>query len=300
MIEFGNTDKHKPLRKWKTYRAHTKVNIFVILIQIQFFPSTQNGLKSSATCQCDYCSGIYAQKSIRLGVTGQNVGWLCCTRNALQLLLYLVVRRPIVCVLAHFHIFPHRYAIHVYLLCSPHPDIEAQILDIQAKKKEVAAASNDKGVGLLEAGYFDSEFYDEGGADKRSRYDGYMTSIAANDDADEEEDEGLPTNQKRSYTAPKAVLKDIVQVRTFVTSMLSTRVDSHITPLPQAEKDDFDPFADRRRPTVAEKEDEYRQKRRRLVISPDRADPFADGSYHPQSASITIVCLVPTSYLHVK
>lgn len=45
----------------------------------------------------------------------------------------------------------------------------------------------------------------------------------------------------------------------------------------QSEKDDFDPFADRRRPNIAEKEDEYRQKRRRLVISPDRADPFADG-----------------------
>lgn len=92
-------------------------------------------------------------------------------------------------------------------------DIEAQILELQAKKKEIAQSTNDKGVGLLEAGYFDSEFYDEGGADKRSRYDGYMTSIAANDDADEEEDEGLPANQKRSYTAPKAVLKDIVQVR---------------------------------------------------------------------------------------
>lgn len=47
----------------------------------------------------------------------------------------------------------------------------------------------------------------------------------------------------------------------------------------QAEKEDFDPFADRRRPTIAEKEDEYRQKRRRLVISPERADPFADGLY---------------------
>lgn len=97
---------------------------------------------------------------------------------------------------------------------SANADIEAQIHELQAKKKEIAqtTAANDKGVGLLEAGYFDSEFYDEGGADKRSRYDGYMTSIAANDDADEEEDEGLPTTQKRSYTAPKAVLKDIVQV----------------------------------------------------------------------------------------
>lgn len=45
----------------------------------------------------------------------------------------------------------------------------------------------------------------------------------------------------------------------------------------QGEKDDTDPFADRRRPTIADREDEYRQKRRRLVISPERADPFADG-----------------------
>lgn len=152
------------------------------------------------------------------------------------------------------------------MLFPSHPDIEAQILDLQAKKKEIAQTQqNDKGVGLLEAGYFDSEFYDEGGADPKSRYDGYMTSIAANDDADEDEDEGLPATQKRSYTAPKAVLKDIVQT----------------------EKDDFDPFADRRRPTVAEKEDEYRQKRRRLVISPDRVDPFADGGKTPDVGSRT-------------
>lgn len=40
-----------------------------------------------------------------------------------------------------------------------------------------------------------------------------MTSIAANDDIDEEEDEGEPLQPKRvSYTAPKAVLKDVVQV----------------------------------------------------------------------------------------
>lgn len=45
----------------------------------------------------------------------------------------------------------------------------------------------------------------------------------------------------------------------------------------QGEKEEADPFADRRRPTIADREDEYRQKRRRLVISPERADPFADG-----------------------
>lgn len=47
----------------------------------------------------------------------------------------------------------------------------------------------------------------------------------------------------------------------------------------QSEKEDVDPFADTRRQTIAEKEDEYRQRRRRLVISPERADPFADGLY---------------------
>lgn len=46
----------------------------------------------------------------------------------------------------------------------------------------------------------------------------------------------------------------------------------------QSEKD-YDPFADRRRPTIADREDEYRQKRRRLIISPERVDPFADGEY---------------------
>lgn len=40
---------------------------------------------------------------------------------------------------------------------------------------------------------------------------------------------------------------------------------------------DYDPFADRRQKTASEKEDEYRQKRRRMIISPERIDPFAEG-----------------------
>lgn len=60
----------------------------------------------------------------------------------------------------------------------------------------------------------------------------------------------------------------------------------------QGEKDDFDPFADRRRPTIAEKEDEYRQKRRRLVISPDRADPFADGLYPFRLISLVLLIVL--------
>lgn len=42
---------------------------------------------------------------------------------------------------------------------------------------------------------------------------------------------------------------------------------------------EYDPFAGRRRLTVAEKEDEYRQRRRLQIISPERIDPFADGRF---------------------
>lgn len=41
---------------------------------------------------------------------------------------------------------------------------------------------------------------------------------------------------------------------------------------------DYDPFADKRRPTIADREDEYRQKRRMMIISPERSDPFAEGN----------------------
>lgn len=93
-------------------------------------------------------------------------------------------------------------------------DIEAQIADIQSKKKDVQKNSSE-GVGLLESGsFFDTEFYDEGSKSK-NRYDGYHTSIAANDEADEDEDEGIPVAQKRTtYTAPKSILNDVTQVST--------------------------------------------------------------------------------------
>lgn len=90
-------------------------------------------------------------------------------------------------------------------------DIEAQIADIQSKKKElVASQASEKGVGLLESGYYDTELYDDG-SDKKRRYEGYMTSIAANDDADEDDDEGLPVTKRTTYTAPKSILKDVIK-----------------------------------------------------------------------------------------
>lgn len=136
-----------------------------------------------------------------------------------------------------------------------------------------------KGVGLLESGnYYDSELYD--GGSKNSKYEGYVTSIAPNDDADEDDDVGMPVQNngqsapKRVFNAAAQAMKEMVQVSLLVTS--DDGVDTKICFIFQSEPD-FDPFAEHRRPTVGEKEDEYRQKRRRLVISPDRVDPFADG-----------------------
>lgn len=92
------------------------------------------------------------------------------------------------------------------------PDIEAQIKDIQSRKKDIQKQeASEKGVGLLESGYFDSDLYDGNGTQKN--YDNYVTSIP-NDDEEEDEDEELPVNNKRTtgFGAPAALLNDIARV----------------------------------------------------------------------------------------
>ncbi|XP_014251368.1 splicing factor 3B subunit 1 isoform X2 [Cimex lectularius] len=147
-----------------------------------------------------------------------------------------------------------------------HEDIEAQIREIQSRKALAAAEEKkndpDKpGVGLGESGFYDRDIYGGG------KFEGYVTSIAANDEVDDDEFEPVSfsnQNKRAGYTAPAALLNDVAQ----------------------SEKD-YDPFADRRRPTIAEKEDEYRQMRRRMIISPERVDPFAEGGKTPDVGSRT-------------
>lgn len=87
-------------------------------------------------------------------------------------------------------------------------DIEAQIRDLQSKKKELPAEESDKGVGLGESGYFDSEIYE--GKDKK--YEGYVTSIAANDEVDDDEEDVGYSQKRTGLGAPVALLNDIAQV----------------------------------------------------------------------------------------
>lgn len=66
-------------------------------------------------------------------------------------------------------------------------------------------------MGLGESGYFDSEIYDSGAG--KGKYEGYVTSIAANDEVDDEEyDVSASYSQKRGYPAPAALLNDVAQV----------------------------------------------------------------------------------------
>jgi splicing factor 3B subunit 1 len=134
-----------------------------------------------------------------------------------------------------------------------HEDIEAQIEEIQARRRAGLAdegagnGTNDK-VGLNSLGHFDMNVYSSG--DKS----GYVTSIPANEDEDEaEEDAGIgPPPGRATYHAPSDVMADI----------------------PHNEQAS-DPFADTRRPKIIDRHDDYhRRKMANMFYSPFRADPF--------------------------
>uniref|UniRef100_A0A3Q3LPU2 Splicing factor 3B subunit 1 n=1 Tax=Mastacembelus armatus TaxID=205130 RepID=A0A3Q3LPU2_9TELE len=135
-------------------------------------------------------------------------------------------------------------------------DIEAQILEIQGMKASLLE-EGEQGVGLDSTGFYDQEIY--GGSD--SRFAGYVTSIAANEQEDDDEDDtstSLLGQKKPGYHAPVAILNAI----------------------PQSDEQ-YDPFAEHRPQKIAEREDEYKARRRQMIISPERLDPFADGGKTP-------------------
>lgn len=162
-------------------------------------------------------------------------------------------------------------------------DIETQIKDIQDKKRQAQAQEEGKkGIGLLESGYFDSEIY-EGG--QKGKYEGYVTSIATNEEEDDDDDEPIRPDKKSSaFNAPITFIKEITRVRNFICKLKGLKINQIIY-FPTQNEPEYDPFEDRRQKTVGEKEDEYRQRRRKLVISPERVDPFADGKCHFHSFS---------------
>lgn len=60
-------------------------------------------------------------------------------------------------------------------------EIESHIREIQEKKKTVQQTTDlEEQIGLGKTGYYDADLYDG----TNSKYDGYVTSIAANDEPD--------------------------------------------------------------------------------------------------------------------
>ncbi|XP_071374861.1 splicing factor 3B subunit 1 isoform X4 [Centroberyx affinis] len=145
-------------------------------------------------------------------------------------------------------------------IAKTHEDIEAQILEIQGMKAALLE-EGEQGVGLDSTGFYDQEIY--GGND--SRFAGYVTSIAANEQEDDDEEDSstsLLGQKKPGYHAPVAILNAI----------------------PQSEEQ-YDPFAEHRPQKIAEREDEYKARRRQMIISPERLDPFADAVLLCQSCT---------------
>ena len=87
----------------------------------------------------------------------------------------------------------------------------------------------------LKVGAFDNDFY----SGEKSKFEGYHTSLALDDDEGVDDETPLiGGGQKRaSYTAPKAVLNENRRM---------------------AEESEEDPFKEHVRPTIADREDEYR------------------------------------------
>lgn len=82
------------------------------------------------------------------------------------------------------------------------------------KKKEIQLITEDTDqVGLGKTGFFDQEIY--GGSN--NKFEGYVTSIAANDEVEDEDYEPstFSTNKRPGYNAPVALLNDVDQVNKY-------------------------------------------------------------------------------------
>ncbi|XP_043471076.1 splicing factor 3B subunit 1 isoform X1 [Leptopilina heterotoma] len=152
-----------------------------------------------------------------------------------------------------------------------HEDIEAQIREFQSRKKEIVnqrdhendnamAGENDQ-VGLGTTGFYDTDIYD-----RSNRFDNmkYSTTVVEDEMEDDDYDSSTFSKNRPGYTAPASVLNDVSR-----------------------SQKDYDPFADRRTAKIIEREDDYRQKRRLMKISPERVDPFAEGGKTPDVGSRT-------------
>lgn len=144
---------------------------------------------------------------------------------------------------------------HCAHLFSESLDLEQQIKEAQAKRKEItdkdisaAVLENEHHASMAGMSY-DTDIY------TKDKYEGYVTSIPANEEEEEEVDELYQETKRRlnSYTASKEIINEALEGH-----------DTH------------DPFAETKRERrIAGRESEYHQRRFNRVLSPERADAFS-------------------------
>ncbi|KAJ4776619.1 Splicing factor 3B subunit 1 [Rhynchospora pubera] len=109
---------------------------------------------------------------------------------------------------------------------------------------------------------FDADLY---GAAGNKRFEGYVSSIPANDEEAEDDLAPLPPRPGSSITGHRIAMQD----------------------LPRDSEEE--PAGFRKAPRITDREDEYRQRRLNRIISPERNDPFAMGEATPDPSVRTYV-----------
>ncbi|KAI8084704.1 splicing factor 3B subunit 1 [Halteromyces radiatus] len=138
-------------------------------------------------------------------------------------------------------------------------DIDQEIKAAQAKRKEItdqdiskAVLENESHASMASVSY-DTDIYGTSGNDK---FAGYSTSIAVNDEEEDDMDDDAYQEAKRklnSYTVSKELTQETI-----------------------GESDHHDPFANSTKSRrIADRESEYQQRRFNRILSPERKDAFA-------------------------
>jgi len=165
----------------------------------------------------------------------------------------------------------------------PPQDIEAHMRQVQAEKSKNGEKNGENGestprIRLDGEGHFDTEIYGSRG----NKYTNYNASIPVDDNEDDEDDSAMlmmgrsKTNAiASSFSAPTLFQKETTDK-------------------------DHDPMAAHKRPTIADREDDYRARRRNMVLSPDRTDPFMDGGVTPDERARTYAKIMKEQQLRQK
>ncbi|WAQ93784.1 SF3B1-like protein [Mya arenaria] len=156
---------------------------------------------------------------------------------------------------------------HDFLIQTRVKDIEEQVRSIQTRKANLNKENVDREgqspekqrVGLGAGGHFDTDIY----GSQHSKFEGYHTYIPAEDAEDDDDVNPVETTGPVRAAAPLNALNDSLNDK------------------------EYDPLAEHRRQKISDREDEYRARRRQMIISPERHDPFADGGKTPDPQART-------------